>query len=156
MRISRRERAASESAKIATISRAKRSDCMRGLGENSTLHYIRLISICYPQDVDCQVPLVDHDPSRIPSDIVEPRRPCYIRMIDDYFIITITEESLYKDAPKLLRFRGCPSESCIGATLEECLCKFAIEHKKAFGLECCGERKIVGNRKLWQCCADGD
>jgi len=39
LRISRRKRAAYESAKMATISRAKRSDCMRVLGGNRAMPF---------------------------------------------------------------------------------------------------------------------
>ena len=47
LRISRRKRAAYESAKIATISRAKRSDCMRVLGRAllATCYYLTILGL---------------------------------------------------------------------------------------------------------------
>src|SRR6266498_1352325 len=94
-----------------------------------------LISVGKTQDINRQMSLIDHDPSRIPGNPTEPTGPRLRRLIHHNFIVAFTEEVMHERTPKILGLRSSSIKSLIGTTLEQGLCDFSIQSKQTAWLE---------------------
>src|SRR6266498_4981993 len=118
-----------------TISRAKRSAAMPGWAATRCRICKVLISVGKTQDINRQMSLIDHDPSRIPGNPTEPTGPRLRRLIHHNFIVAFTEEVMHERTPKILGLRSSSIKSLIGTTLEQGLCDFSIQSKQTAWLE---------------------